>query len=297
MCSATASIASPHAPPEYGYHLLKVALETFKKNLSQLDPQQLHSARRKADKSFEIESLVLASPEAGGVTVEQSQVEAAVREIAGRYASPEDFVWDLQRNGLDEQTLRRSLHRELLFDGVMQRVGACRAQVNDLDICLFYEIHRERFAQPERRVARHILITVNPEYPENTRESALARIERVRERLGDRASRFANLARRHSECPSALEGGKLGGVTRGQLFPVLGSALFALAEGEISGILESEIGFHILWCEKIQPGRTESLSRVRPQITRILEQRKQRNCQKAWLAELRRSRSDQEAGS
>lgn len=277
-------------PPAYAYHLLKASLSSFKKNPYQLDANEMVQARRKADNAYELENLVLAAPEAVDVMVDDSQLNAALAEVASRYEDEQDFHQDLHRNGLDEAALRNALQRELIFDGVMQRVGASSVDVNDLDVHLFYEMHRDRFDVAERRVARHILITINPDYLENTRPAALARAEQLVEKLSAKRNRFASLARKHSECPTALEGGKLGTVNRGQLFPELDAALFDLEEGGVSQAVESEVGFHILWCEKIVPAKSIPLSKARARIQEILKQRKRRNCQKNWLAGLRRAK-------
>lgn len=277
------------ADPEYAYHLLRAALDLFKKPPGQLDPVQAAHARRQADKSFEIESLVLSSSEAVDVAIPDSQLAAAVAEIADRYASREDFLRDLEANDLDADTLRGALLRELIFDAVMQKIGARHARVGDLDVRLYYEMNKERFTIPEKREARHILITVNMDYPENAPEAARARIEAIREKLAGRTGRFASLARQHSECPSALEGGKLGRVGPGQLYPELDAALFTLAEGALSGVIESEVGLHLLWCEKIGPGQRVGLSKVWDRIYQLLTERRRRNCQKAWIAGLRSS--------
>lgn len=275
--------------PAYAYHLLKVSLNTFQKTPHQLDASQLQHARKMADKSFEMESMVLGTTEAMDVVISEAQLDEAVAEVAGRYEGPQEFQNDLQQNGIDEETLRDALRRELIFDGVMQKVGAKHPKVDDLDVRLFYELHRDRFAVPEQRTARHILITINPDYQENTRPAALARAEKLVGKLIGKRNRFASLARKHSECPTALEGGKLGSVKPGQLFPELDEKLFAMTEGEISEVVESEVGFHILLCEKIIPGKFVPLSKARPRIVEILQERKQRNCQKNWLSELRRA--------
>ncbi|MCB1790292.1 MAG: nitrogen fixation protein NifM [Gammaproteobacteria bacterium] len=275
----------------YNYHLLKAALNTFQCNLGQLEPAQLTRARQIADKSFEIESLVIASPEARDVFIADSEVARAVDEIEAKYADHDEFVTDLAGNQLDEETLRASLRRELLFDSVMRRVGARSPAVNDLDVRLFYELHIDRFTVPERRTARHILITVNPDYVENTAAAARARIQQLADKLRTSPRRFAKLARHHSECPTALDGGKLGSLHRGKLYPQLDAALFRLREGEVSEVVESEVGLHLLLCERIEAGRKVPLSKARTRIVEILQQRKQRNCQKAWLGELRRAAS------
>jgi peptidyl-prolyl cis-trans isomerase C len=238
---------------------------------------------------------VLDTPEARGVAIPPDSVEAAVAAVRGRYPDQESFDSDLAGNGLDRETLERALHRELIFDAVMQRVGARRADPTELEERLFYELNQDRFTSPERRAARHILVTVNEDFPENRRDAARARIERVAERLresrggprGGQTQRFGALARKHSECPTAMEEGRLGEAVRGQLYPELDELLFRLREGEIGGPVESEMGFHLVYCERIRPSRTLPFSKAQGQIRALLEERRARNCQKAWIAELR----------
>jgi peptidyl-prolyl cis-trans isomerase C len=274
---------------EFNYHLLRSALDQYGRNLSELDPEQAGQVQHKASRSYQLESLVLGAPEAEGLVIPGSQLDAALDEVASRYSDEAAFLADLQANGLNRDGLRRALQRELIFDAVMQRVAARGAAVSDTDIRLFYEMHSERFESPELRTARHILITVNPDYVENTRVAAVARMQEVAERLRGRANRFHDMARRYSECPTAMEGGRLGEVRRGTLYPELDAELFRLREGEVSGIVETEIGLHILLCEKIKPGRRTSFSKAAPKIRAILEERRRRNCQKAWLSGLQQA--------
>jgi peptidyl-prolyl cis-trans isomerase C len=276
----------PEITPEFSYHLLRNALDGYQKNLSQLDPNEYTQVHRKASKSYELESLVIASPEADGMVISDQHLDESIAAVAERYPSQDEFLSDLEENGLDEAGLRKALYRELMFDSVMQRVAANSADVNELDVQLFYEMHNDRFTNPEIRVARHVLITINPDYPENTREAAQERLQQVQEKLAGRGKRFADFAKRYSECPTAMEGGKLGEVSRGQLYEELDAVLFSMQAGEISGIVESELGFHILYCEKIKPSRTLPLSKVAPRIREVLQERQRRNCQKSWLASL-----------
>lgn len=273
--------------PELAYHLLRVSLESYQKNPDRLDPSQRSRAERKARQTFALEDLVMAAPEAAEVVIDANQLDRALGEVQTRYESEVEFDQDLARNGLDRDGLRNALRRELTFDAVLQKVGSHHPTVGDLDIALFYEMHRDRFASPEQRVARQILITINDDYAENARPAALARCEQLAARVRGKPNRFASTARRHSECPTAMDGGKLGSVARGQLYPELDRVLFELQAGEVSGVVETELGFHILWCERVEPGRTLPLRRAEPKIREVLEQRKRRNCQKAWLNELK----------
>lgn len=286
------AMSSPVKPPEYAYHLFRGAVERFSKGVSELDDSQVQEALTRADKTYALESLVLSSEEARDVVVADSRVDEALAEIAGRYPSREDFIHDIRANKLDEATLRRALQRELLFDAVMERVAARSPLISDLDIRIFYELHRQRFVLPEKRTARHILVTINPDFPENTPEAARRRISEYADKARHKTKRFAALAREHSECPTALQDGLLGDVKRGELFPELDAALFQLTEGTVSEVIETEVGLHILLCEKIHEGRLVPLAKAEQRIRQILDQRRRRACQKAWLEPLRGKTDD-----
>jgi peptidyl-prolyl cis-trans isomerase C len=277
------------------YHLLRAASERFQCEPAALSEVQLCEALARARQSLEIESLVLASAEARRILILPQQVEAAVAALRGRYPDTDTFLTDLRRNDLDLETLGLALRRELTFDAVMQQVAAHAVQVDEIDVRLSYELHRGRFTSPERRTARHILITLNDRFEENRRDLVLARMERLRERLGGRPSavarHFPDLARQYSECPTALEGGRLGEVRRGQLYPELDALLFRLGEGQVGGPAESELGLHLIWCERIHPEQILPFAKVRDTIRQALLERRRRDCQKAWLAELRQSAS------
>lgn len=276
------------ASPEFNYHLLRSSLQDFNRNPVLLDAGQYRQVYAKALNSFELESLVLASDEARGVVIPVPLLEASVARVASRYASAGEYIEDLDNNGLNEAGLRSALHRELLFDAVMQRIASRSAEVSDSDVELFYEMHRARFVVPQKRVVRHILITVNPDYPENTRTESLRRMQRILAGLDGRVDRFHEFAARYSECPTAMDGGRLGEVSRGQLYPELDTLLFSMAAGEVSPIVASELGFHILLCEKIRPGTRLSCAQAAPGIRRLLEGRRRRSGQREWLAALRR---------
>lgn len=282
------SSESPAADPVFAYHLLRSALSLFGKNLAQLAEDESLKVHDQAVRSFELESRVLAADEGQGLVIPEQMLDESLQQLQSRYSGREEFLQDLAVNGLDETGLRKALHRELLFDAILQRVAADCPEISDVDVGLFYEMHRERFEAPELRVARHILITVNAEYAENTRDAALARMEQLVEKLAGRVNRFPDFARRFSECPTAMEGGTLGDVKRGQLYAELDAMLFSMQEGEISPIVESEMGFHVLLCERIKPGKRMPLAKATPRIRRLLQERQQRNRQKAWLEQLPR---------
>jgi nitrogen fixation protein NifM len=145
-----------------------------------------------------------------------------------------------------------------------------QAQISDTDVEIFYHLHQQRMRRPETRVLRHILITLNDAYFENRLPQVQARINEIRNTLIAGTERFAELALKHSECPTSLNGGLLGTVRRGQLYPELEPAAFALQTGELSAIAASPMGLHLLRCDSIEPASELSLAEASPSIRRHL---------------------------
>lgn len=268
---------------QLAYLEFKAARTLYKKAPGALEGDERHRVEQTARKQLVIESRVLAAEEARGVWVPEASVAAALQGIRSRYADEHDFAADLEANGLTEAILLQALRRDLAVEAVLDRVSSRAAAVSDIDVELFYHLHRERFAQPERRRASHILITVNEDFPENRREAALDRIRSIAERVRREPKRFIEQAQKHSECPTAMQGGALGEYQRGQLFPSLDRALFELAAGELSVILESELGFHILRCDAVMPAAVLAFAEVRAKVRRHLEERRAQVCRKAWI--------------
>lgn len=148
--------------------------------------------------------------------------------------------------------------------------------ISNTDIEIFYLMHRQRLRSAETRQLRHILITINDAYAENRRPRAQARLSAIRQNLLQEPQRFAAVALQHSECPSALHGGLIGTLARGQLYAELDAVAFALQSGELSDITESPMGLHLLRCEAIHPSREISLAEAGPFIRRQLEQSRRR---------------------
>ncbi len=281
--------------PLYCYHLLRAASERFQRDPLGLDSRRREEVSRQARRTLELENLVLGSGEAIGVVIPTEQVENAVGVLRARYPDDTAFSLDLERNHLTLAALGLALRRELVFDAVMRRVAARHPPVEAIDARLYYELHRDRLTRPERRIARHILITINEDYPENQRPAALARIEHLADQLRvpgmGGARHFANLAEVHSECPSALEQGLLGEVERGKLYPELDAVLFSLQESHFGGPVETELGFHLILCEHIHAATAPAFSQIRDAIQTRLVERSRRDYQKAWLAALRASQA------
>ena len=268
------------------YLVLKLSQALFQKAPGLLAPKERQRVEQVASRQLEIEQRILATPEAAQIHVPEASLNAAVAEIRGRYATRAEYLADLDNAGLDESTLRVAIARDLRFEAVLERVASREAKVSDLDAEIFYFIHREKFRRLENRTLRHILVTINDDLPGSDRVSAWRHIEALQTQLKNTPDRFADLALKHSECPTALQGGMLGTLRRGQLYPELEPVAFALRLGELSEIVESPMGFHLLYCVAIEDESFVPFSVVREKIRAHLSARRQKAAQRQWIASL-----------
>jgi len=265
------------------YHILRISLKKLSKAPKDLNEEQLSQIRQQAEQTLDLESRVLATPEAQMVVVDISQLDQSVAIVRARYNNENDFFEDLHANHLTLDSLRSALFRELKFDAVMRLVSAHVPEITEKEIETFYQQHLEKFTRPERRRARQILITINDEYQENQKDSAKQRLEKIAQELKQHPQQFIEYAKKYSECPSALQEGLLGDIPRHHLYPTLDAALFELKVNEISEILESELGLHLLLCEEIFPAQVLTLEQVSPKIRQHLQQHARQNYQRTWL--------------
>lgn len=284
--TAVACLPAVMDPPELAYHRLRAALILFGCGPDTLNERQREVAERRARRSHAVERRVLATRDAAEVPLSDSAVDCAFAAVRDRYGDTVEFEADMARNGLSPETLHLALRRELTAEAVFDRVAMRGPQVGELDVRLYYYLHLERFRQPETRTLRHILITINETFPENREDAARARLGRIRRRLLREPHRFGALAARHSECPSALREGLLGRLPRGKLYPEIDAVAFRLGEGELSEVVRSPVGLHLLVCEQIQPSRTVPLIEARERILAKLRERQRRICINEWLAAL-----------
>lgn len=146
---------------------------------------------------------------------------------------------------------------------------AVQVTVDDAEIKAAYEAGKDKYQQAEERRASHILIT-----PKNDGEKATARkkAEELLKEVRKTPAKFADLARQHSQDPgSASSGGDLGYFGRGAMVKPFEDAVFSLKNGEISDVLESEFGYHIIRLTGVKPAKQQPLESVRADIEKELK--------------------------
>ena len=144
---------------------------------------------------------------------------------------------------------------------------AAGEQIDPKELKSHYESNISKFGEPEQRQASHILLGYKPDASEADKAKARAKAEQVLAEVRKSPGSFAALAKKYSEDPgSAPKGGDLGWFTRGTMEPPFENAAFKLKPNEISGLVESQYGFHIIKVTGIRPAKLRPLEQVRPQL-------------------------------
>lgn len=265
-----------------GYPELKLSWALFGRPPDRLSRPELARLRDIARKQREIERRILASPEARGHRIPSAHLERRVDEIRGRYPDAAAFARELRDAGLSLEELATAVRRDLHVEAVLEAVAATAPAVSIADAEDYWCRHREAFSIPERRRLRHILVTF-ADAAEKSRAFAL--LDGLRGTLAT-AAEFGAAALRHSQCPTALEGGVLGVIRRGQLFPELDAVAFALPAEGIGAAVETPVGLHLIRCDEILPANDLAFPEVAAAILERLIGKRRAAAQKRWIGAL-----------
>ncbi|MED5572134.1 MAG: SurA N-terminal domain-containing protein [SAR324 cluster bacterium] len=142
-------------------------------------------------------------------------------------------------------------------------------KVREREVRRYYKKNTESYVTPPQIKARHILLKLPPDSPKETLTEKQQQLEKLLTQIKSGAS-FEELAREHSEDGTAADGGDLGWFKPGEMVPAFETAAFALAAGEVSDIVQSPFGLHLIKVDELKEEITKSLDEARDEITGIL---------------------------
>lgn len=212
--------------------------------------------------------------------LQRRQVQLAMFDTSSYSAKVQPTEADLQsyyeqHKAQYEQPEHASIEYVVLDLPAVQK----RITLNEDDLRTYYSENGARIAgvQQERR-ASHILINAPTTMPEPERAAAKAKAEELLAKVKADPSSFAAVAKDNSQDPgSATQGGDLGFFSRGAMVPAFEQAAFALNKGQISDVVETEFGYHIIEVTDVKEPAIPSFAELRPKIEAALkEQQAQR---------------------
>jgi peptidyl-prolyl cis-trans isomerase D len=147
-----------------------------------------------------------------------------------------------------------------------------KTQVSDAEVKAWYESHQDRYTQAEERRASHILILADKDAKPEVVKAAEDKANDLLAQVKKNPSDFAKIAKQNSQDPgSASAGGDVGVVARGAMVKPFEDSVFALKEGQISDLVRTDYGFHIIRLSSVKPARIKPLADVKAEIVAELK--------------------------
>jgi len=220
------------------------------------------------------------------IQVPRAEVEQALARARQAYRGPDGFDRARRASGATMPQLRASILRALLIQKAYDRLVVSRCRVGEADAARYYRENTARFFLPEQVRASLITIGVDPSAPRPEWERARQKANDVARRIAAGAS-FEALARESSSDASKLKGGDLGYVHRGQLIEEFERALKSLGPGQVSSVIETIYGFHLLRFVDTRPAVQKTFDEVKTTLMRDLTDTRCGQATAEWSKRLR----------
>jgi len=205
------------------------------------------------------------------VAVPDAEVDARINQIRGQFPNEEAFTQMLAQRKLTLEQVKSDARQDMAIAKMIEDEIGTKVAVKPEQITDFYAKNPDQFKEVESVRASHILIAVPKGADAATKAQARAKAEGVLKEV-KAGKDFAALAKTNSADPgSAANGGDLGFFQQGQMVGPFNDTAFSLKPGTVSGVVETDFGYHIIKVIEKQPGRTVPLEEVKPKIEQFLE--------------------------
>jgi len=264
------------------------ALATFMQS-NQMGPEAPDEKKQEAQKVV-LDGLIgseLLFQKAKSVPVEvpQAEVDEAIKQTKSGMGE-EGFAKELTRRGMTEADLVGLVRQNLMIQKFIKEQVLNAVTVSDTETKTFYDEHQAEMQKPEDVEASHILVRFSPTEPAEKKTAARKKIDEALTRI-KAGEDFAAMAKTYSEDNSASAGGTLGAITRGQTVPAFDEAVFKLGVGQVSEVVETQFGFHIIKVTGKHPAGVAQLAEVKDRIGDFLKQQKSRDAVEKLVGSLR----------
>jgi peptidyl-prolyl cis-trans isomerase C len=253
-----------------------------------ISPSQLPELEKRVlDNLINIELLYQQSRKVG-TKVDEAEVNAQFEALKKRFPTEAEFNSTIKRMKLTETAMKSQISRGISIQRFLDKMTLGKVEVSEEEIKAYYDSHTNLFKKPEQIRASHILIKVEPGANEKDKEKVRKQIEDIRQRLV-KGEDFGALAKEFSQCPSSAKGGDLNYFGRRQMAKPFEDAAFALKVGELSDVVETRFGYHLIKLTDKKPASIHSYKDMKDRIKKNLMQEKVRVEVSNYVQELKKT--------
>jgi len=273
---------------------IKPQLERLTKQLPpQFVGQYKKQLMQQALEKMIVEKLLDEKVKEQKIVVTDEDVVEHIKEMSSRQQPPlslDDFKALIEANGRSFDEVKQRIQTGLGYQKLMEARWVGKINVTQLDAQKYYSENNKLFETPEQVKASHILIKPDTTDP-NTDEDQAKAVARAK--AGDllkqikEGADFATLAKGNSGCPSSAKGGVFVFFGTGQMVPAFEKAAFELKVGQVSDIVETKFGYHIIKVTDHKDAEVKTFDQVRDDIIQMLTQKKQGEFTKEYIESLK----------
>ena len=206
-----------------------------------------------------------------GIKVEKTTINEQYELLKKRFPHETDFKDALSRLNLSEAEMKSQIERDLAIQQLITEKFVQKVTITDKETKAYYDSHPQAFRRPEQVRVSHILISVDQTADQAQKAAAREKIEDIQKKL-NKGEDFAALAREFSQCPSGSRGGDLGYLGRRQLVKPIEEVAFALPPGQVSDIVESPFGYHLIKVIEKRPETLRGYEEIKVKLQEYLKQ-------------------------
>ena len=249
-----------------------MTMDEVKQNLTKLEEKALDQAigaKLLLDRAQELDIPLMAA-----------DIDAEVSRVVTQVGGPENYKKALDAQGISEVQFRKELEKGAKVNKLVEQACSGVADPTEDEVAKFYEAHKAEFVVPHQVLCQHILV-------KGSDDAALDKIKAIRERIVSGGADFAEEAKKNSDCPSGQEGGSLGWFGRGMMVPEFDKVAFEMKKGEVSGVVSTQFGYHIIYKADEKGGGQQTLVDVHDQVKDLLRHEARGRAMDAFVAELK----------
>ena len=219
------------------------------------------------------------------ISVGDERFSETLDQFKQQFPDEQGYQTALDQQGFTEEEFETELRRQMVIEELIRSQVYDQVAVSEQEMRTFYDDNPQYFQQDDQVAARHIIFTTEG-VEESERAALQEELEEIRQEIEDGAD-FGEMAREHSQGPSAPNGGDLGTFGRGQMVPEFEQAAFELEVGELSPVIETQFGYHILQVTERVPAQTQSYEEAEERIRQFLTEEERNQGAQEYVAELR----------
>ena len=216
----------------------------------------------------------------------EDEVKQQIGTLKARFSSEDEFQTALTKMNLSEDNLISEIRQDITIRKFIRETFVEKVVISDSEVKAYYDNNPEIFTKPEKVRASHILIKVEPQADEMQKDRARKTLKMVQQKL-QTGEDFGALAKEFSQGPSSSQEGDLGFFTRGQMVKPFEEVAFAMKPGEVSNIVETQFGYHLIKVTDKQPETKLAFAEVKERLGQHLKQQKVQQEISAYVEKLK----------